>query len=127
MTLTRLAPLLLTLVTPAMAASMPQEFVGKWAGGDHCGFTIDSTGYSGTAESGRYRCTLKTISQVPNTEHFRATFLCEGEFGKVRMSSTMTVQSVGNDTILAMLDTADKRDAHKIASPQSFTICRKGG
>jgi hypothetical protein len=104
------------------AATIPDELWGKWCAESWVNFS--KRGYKGSADSEEYVCDVKRIERVAD-DTWEAQFLCEGEFGRVRVKSVIRVQELRNERFIAI---AAKLKSIRDASTTSLsplTVYRK--
>jgi hypothetical protein len=106
------ALLLLTGVCAATNATVPAELYGKWCAEGWIAF--NAAGYRGMSDSEQYRCDITRIRKVAD-DTWDAGFACEGEFGHTEVNSTIRIQTVKGEAVLAMANSLKhKKDAKKV-------------
>jgi hypothetical protein len=103
---------LLTGVCAAASATVPKELYGKWCAEGWIAF--NAAGYIEMADSEQYRCDITRIRKIAD-DSWNARFVCEGEFGRTEVNSTIHIQKVKGESVLAMANSLKhKKDAKKV-------------
>jgi hypothetical protein len=106
----------------AVAASMPDELIGKWSAraGGHCGIQFTSKGYTGSSDSDGYGCRAKSVlalAQPHQDPAWRVVFVCEGEFGKVQVNSLIRLQTINGERVMTRAENLRPQDDKKATLP----------
>jgi len=99
------------LAGTTLAATMPDELIGHWCSSSF-NFTISKKGLAGSADSEGYGCDLRNITEV-EADTWKANYSCEGEFGRVKVSSLIRLETLNGRPYLATADSVERRDAKK--------------
>ena len=106
----------------AVAASIPDELIGKWSAStdEYCSIQFTATGFTDLSEGEGYGCQAKSIRRLADIHHdptWSVVFVCEGEFGKVQVNSIIRMQTIGGKRVVRRADTLRPQDAKKVAMP----------
>jgi hypothetical protein len=107
----------------AVAASVPQELIGRWSEStdEFCGLQFTAKGYTGSSDGEGYGCDVKSVQALPDssaeTPTWKIVFVCEGEFGRVQVSSIVRLRTIKGLRIMAHADTLRPQDMKKAVVP----------
>jgi len=119
--------LLLAMPSTLIAASIPDELIGRWSAStdDFCGIKFTAKGYTGSADGEGYGCYVRSVRKLSKESienlMWRMVFVCEGEFGEVHVNSLVLLQKIKGVPFMAHVDTLSPRDAKKaVVQPVSI-------
>jgi hypothetical protein len=103
----------------ATAASVPDELIGSWSeiNDDFCGIEFKPKGFNGSADGEGYGCIVKSVrvlsEPLSQTPTWSIVFVCEGEFGKIQMTSLIHLRTIKGIRMMARADSLGSLDAKK--------------
>jgi hypothetical protein len=107
-----------TCVAATAAASIPHELVGRWSGstGERCGIQFTAKGFTGSSDGEGYDCQAKRVRALGDLHQdstWSIGFVCEGEFGKVKINALYRLQTIKGKRVMTQAATLSPRDAKK--------------
>ena len=111
-----------TCIAVAAAVSIPHELVGRWSAStaERCGIQFSANGFTGSSGGEGYDCQANSVRTVRDRRQgltWSIAFVCEGEFGKVQISSVIRLQTIKGKRVMTQANTLSPQDAKRAAVP----------